>query len=190
MLVELANALFYVAIFVRMGVSPGFLLVAGFASMTIVLIFIDADVGFLPHVVTIPGIVTGIAVGLFRLGTFYPGLFLSERWLDSVAGALVGYALIWSLSRLYKAIRGMEGMGGGDSMMLAMVGAAMGWKAVLPVLFLSSFIGTFFGLAEAWRSRRGMQAAIPYGIFLGLAVFVLLFFGTTLAGWYVGLVAP
>src|SRR5512143_3228424 len=40
-LVELANALFYVAIFLRTGVSVTFLPIAAIVSMTIVLIFID-----------------------------------------------------------------------------------------------------------------------------------------------------
>lgn len=177
MLVELANALFYLAIFARMGLSPGAALVAAIVSMTIVLIFIDLDVQFLPHAVTMPGIAVGIAIGCFRLGALFPGLFLAATWQDSIVGALAGYAVIFAVSGLYKLLRGEWGMGGGDAWMLAMIGAATGWQGVLPSLFLSSFVGSVFGIAEAVRSDKGLKAILPYGIFLGLAMLVLLFFG-------------
>src|SRR5947209_758890 len=62
-LVELANALFYLAIFLRTGVTFVFPLVAAIVSMIIVLIFIDADIQILPDVIDLPGIVIGIIIG-------------------------------------------------------------------------------------------------------------------------------
>jgi len=177
MLVELANALFYLAIFARMGISPGAFLVATIVSMTIVLIFIDTDVQYLPNVVTMPGIAVGIVIGYLRLGVLFPSLFLAASWRDSIVGALAGYGVIFAISGLYKLIRGEWGMGGGDAWMLAMIGAAMGWRGVLPALFLSSFVGSAFGIAEAVRSDQGLKAILPYGIFLGPATLGLPVFG-------------
>ncbi|MCM2317682.1 MAG: prepilin peptidase, partial [Thermoanaerobaculia bacterium] len=190
MLVELANALFYLALFVRMGVSPGFLLVAATISMTIVLIFIDLDIQILPDAVDLPGIAIGIAIGALHLGLLYPLLFLSNGWFDSLAGAAIGAGIIYSINLLYRAVRGIDGMGMGDAKMLAMIGAVMGWQAVLPVLFLASMTGAIFGVAMMARGTKGWQTQIPFGVFLGLAVFVVLFFGTTLGAWYLGLLVP
>ena len=39
----------------------------------------------------------------------------------------------------------------------------------------------------ALRSSRGMQYALPFGIFLGLAGLAILFFGHTLTSWYLAL---
>lgn len=177
MLVELANALFYLAIFARLGISTGALLVAAIVSMTIVLIFIDLDVQYLPDVVTFPGIAVGLAIGVLGLGRLYPGMLLAPVWWDSLAGALIGAGLIYGVNLLYRAVRGFDGMGMGDAKMLAMVGAAMGWKAVLPVLFLASMVGALFGVAMMSRGDKGWQTQLPFGVFLGLAVLVLLFFG-------------
>jgi leader peptidase (prepilin peptidase)/N-methyltransferase len=188
MLVELANALFYLAVFARMGISPGAFLVAAIVSMTIVLIFIDLDVQFLPDVVTIPGVAVGIAIGTLHLGRLYPGMLLASVWWESVAGALIGASLIYGVNRLYRAVRGIDGMGMGDAKMLAMIGATMGWIAVLPVLFLASMVGALFGVTMMLRSDDGWQTQIPFGVFLGFALFVVLFFGTTLAEWYLGAV--
>src|SRR5688572_20520928 len=67
-LVELANALFYVAVYLQVGVSPTFLLLAAIVSMTIVLIYIDLDIQILPDVVDLPGIGVGIGLGLLQAG--------------------------------------------------------------------------------------------------------------------------
>ncbi|HWW61052.1 MAG TPA: prepilin peptidase, partial [Thermoanaerobaculia bacterium] len=49
-LVELANALFYLAIYLRTGPQWSFLPLAAIVSMTIVLIFIDLEIQILPDV--------------------------------------------------------------------------------------------------------------------------------------------
>src|SRR5262245_25223362 len=56
-LVELANALFYLAIFLHTGPQVAFLVLAALVSMFIALIFIDAEIQILPDVIDIPGIV-------------------------------------------------------------------------------------------------------------------------------------
>ena len=184
MLVELANALFYLALFVRMGVSPGFLLVAAIVSMTIVLIFIDLDIQILPDVVDLPGIAIGVAIGALHVGLFYPSLLLATSWWESLAGAAIGAGIIVGINLLYRAVRGVDGMGMGDAKMLAMIGAVMGWQGVLPVLFLASMVGALFGIAFAMRSGEGMQTALPFGVFLGLATLVVVFFGAPAFEWY------
>ena len=62
-LVELANALFYLAVFQRTGVALAFIPIAAIVSMTIILIFVDAEIQILPNVITYPGIVVGFVIG-------------------------------------------------------------------------------------------------------------------------------
>src|SRR5688572_20815319 len=75
-MIELSNALFYLAAYLHAGVSLGFVLLSVIVSMTIVLIFIDLDIGILPDVVDIPGIVVGMLIGYLRLGDLHPSLVL------------------------------------------------------------------------------------------------------------------
>src|SRR5713226_6892285 len=56
-LVELANALFYLAIEQRTGPTLAFLPVAAIVSMITVLIYIDLEIQILPDVIDLPGIV-------------------------------------------------------------------------------------------------------------------------------------
>jgi len=96
-----------------------------------------------------------------------------------VIGAIIG---------AYWLVRRVEGMGWGDSKMLAMIGALLGWRAVLGVLLLASISGAIIGVPLALRSREGMRLEIPFGVFLGFAALAVLFFGPTLSGWYLSLI--
>jgi leader peptidase (prepilin peptidase) / N-methyltransferase len=188
-LVELANALFYLAVFQRTGVSPLFILVAATVSMILVLIYIDAEIQILPDVIDIPGIVIGAGIGAliqFRIG-YAPDLMLSQSLIDSLAGALIGASVLFSIALAYRLVRKIEGMGLGDVKMIAMLGAVLGWEPLFPLLVVASVIGAVVGGVVAANSDKGMQAAVPFGVFLGLAALVMLFFGPTLWSWYLAL---
>ncbi|HLJ74840.1 MAG TPA: prepilin peptidase, partial [Thermoanaerobaculia bacterium] len=176
-LVELANALFYLAIFLNTGATIGFVLLAAIISMTIALIYIDAEIQILPDVIDLPGIALGIAVGALALGAWYGNLTLSSSILDAVLGALFGASVLIAIIGIYWLVRRVEGMGQGDVKMIAMIGATLGWRAIPGVLLLASITGAIVGLPLAIRSDRGMQLPIPFGVFLGFAALVVLFFG-------------
>ncbi len=187
-LVELANALFYLALFLRTGPSVAFVIVAAIISMTIVLIYIDADIQMLPDVIDLPGIALGLGAGALGLGFFHPTLVLAESLIDSLFGALLGAAILLAIIGAYWLLRRAEGMGLGDVKMLAMIGAVTGWRAIPGVLLLAALSGALIGVPAALRSGRGMRAALPFGVFLGMAFLAVLFFGHTLSGWYFSLV--
>jgi leader peptidase (prepilin peptidase) / N-methyltransferase len=187
-LVELANALFYLAVFLHTGPQIAFLFLAAIVSMLIVLIYIDAEIQILPDVVDVPGIVVGLAIGALGLSATAPALMLADSWLDSALGALLGAAIVSVIIGAYWLVRRVEGMGWGDSKMLAMIGAVVGWRAVLGVLLLGSITGAIVGVPLALRSKEGMALAVPFGVFLGFAALVVLFFGPTLSQWYLSLI--
>lgn len=186
-LVELANALFYLAAFLFTGPTVGFVVVAALISMTIVLIYIDADIQILPDVIDIPGIAIGVGAAALGMAFLNPALVLADSLLDSLAGAALGAAILLTIIGTYWLIRRAEGMGLGDVKMLAMIGAVTGWRAIPGVLLLAAVSGAIIGVPAALRSGRGMQAALPFGIFLGMAFLAVLFFGHTLSEWYVSL---
>jgi leader peptidase (prepilin peptidase)/N-methyltransferase len=176
-LVELANGLFYLAAFLRTGPTIAFVFVAAIISMTIALIYIDADIQILPDAL-------GLGAGALGLGILNPSLMLADSLFDSLFGALLGAAILLALIGVYWLVRRAEGMGLGDVKMLAMIGAVTGWRAVPGVLLLASVSGALIGLPMAIRSGKGMQEALPFGVFLGIGFLGVLFFGHTMAGWY------
>jgi leader peptidase (prepilin peptidase)/N-methyltransferase len=74
----------------------------------------------------------------------------------------------------------------GGGVLLAMVGAFLGWRMVFPVLIIASFCGAAYGL---YLMRRGASArtAVPFGSFLAPAAAVVYVFGTPLWDAYLRL---
>ena len=185
-LVELANALFYVAVFQRTGLTLAFVPVAALISMTIVLIYIDLEIQILPDVIDLPGVAIGLLIGATHLGVLAPELVLAKTLLESVAGAVAGAGVLLAIGLAYKLVRKIEGMGLGDVKMMAMLGAVLGWMPLFPLLLLAAITGSLVGIVVAIRNRgaNGMQIALPFGVFLGLAFLIVLFFGNQLSDAY------
>ena len=177
-LVELANALFYLAIVQRTGPSIGFLPIAAIVSMILALIYIDAEIQILPDVIDLPGIVIGLGMGAAQLGGLYPDLVLSTSLTDSILGAAGGGGCLLLIALTYKLVRRIEGMGLGDVKLMAMFGAVMGWEPLFLILMLASVTGAVVGVIAMTRSGKGMtDVALPFGVFLGIAALAMLFFG-------------
>ena len=96
---------------------------------------------------------------------------------DAVIGAIAGYLALWSVYWLFKLATGKEGMGYGDFKLLAALGAWMGWKALLPIVLLSSLVGAVVGIVLIVLARRGREIPIPFGPYLAAAGFIMLLAG-------------
>jgi leader peptidase (prepilin peptidase)/N-methyltransferase len=201
--VELATGLLVVALYHRCaGVLPDAgdlpLRLARFGVYTlftlalVVITFIDLDHKKIPDRITYPGIPL-----FFLLGQLLGDVSL----LDRAIGVVAGYGVVRLLSDGYYWITKREGLGYGDGKLLALVGALLGWRAVLFSLFGGSLLGTFTVLPALLLARRraasevdehGQEISIrhvelPFGPFLAAAAIVYLFLGDLLmvglAGW-------
>jgi leader peptidase (prepilin peptidase)/N-methyltransferase len=147
-----------------------------FTAMLIVLFGTDAETQRLPNVITIPGIVVGLAFSMVTL----PGP------VDSLLGIALGGGVLLAIRWGWKRATGVDGMGLGDVKMLAMIGAFLGWRLVIVVLFLSSVVGAVAGIALTVARGRSLQQRMPFGTFLALAAYAASIVGTTLFDWYLG----
>lgn len=148
-----------------------------FACALIVLFAIDLEHHLLLDVITLPGIVVGLAFSLM----LPPGI------VSAVIGVLVGGGILWLIGEAYYRYAGEEGMGGGDVKMLAMIGAFLGWKLAVLTLVFSSVAGSIVGLVVIASRRGGMKYALPYGTFLAIGALVASLFGDPIVTWYTGL---
>ncbi len=145
-------------------------------AILVALFGIDLEHQILPNVITLPGIVVGLMFSVIAP----PG------WQAALIGAVLGAAVLYGIAAAYYAVRREEGLGMGDVKMLAMIGAFLGWKAVLVTLVLSSFSGAAIGLALIAAQRGGMKLALPFGTFLAVGALTAMLVGETLIAWYAG----
>ena len=156
--------------------EPGPLLLVRlvFAAVLIVLAFIDIDHRILPDSMTLTGIPLGV------LASFW----LPPGWRDSLIGVVLGGGSLWLIAEGYYRWRKVEGMGMGDVKMLAMIGAVLGWRAVMVTLVLSSCSGALVGAAMMSSQKDGMRYALPFGTFLSIGALVASLVGERLVTWY------
>ncbi len=174
-MVELFTALLYGAVIHRFGLSLtalGYLL---FCSALVTIIWIDIYHQIIPDRISLPGIV---------LGFLFSFVNIRVTWLDSLFGLLAGGGILYAVAVLYYLLRKKEGMGGGDIKLLAMIGAFLGWQALLFVIFASSFIGSIVGILMISKQKEGSETRIPFGPFLSLAALTFLFFQENIFSFY------
>ena len=140
---------------------------------------IDARTTLLPDALTLPLLWFGLLVSLVPL-------FVSPA--DAILGAAVGYLSLWSVYWGFKLLTGKEGMGFGDFKLLAAIGAFCGWKAILPVVLMSSIIGAIVGVLLIAIQGRDRATPIPFGPYLAAAGWVQMFHGGDLLAAYLRLV--
>ena len=146
------------------------------ATSLVVLFMIDLEHHILPNVITLPGIAVGFLFSLVAP----PGP------IASLLGIVLGAGILYAIAAGYFLLRGEEGMGMGDVKMLAMVGAFLGWRAVLLTLVLSSFAGAVIGVAMMLFQRGTLRYALPFGTFLAVGALIAMLFGEAMLQWYLG----
>lgn len=152
-------------------VSPGALgLVGAVLGWQLVLVaMVDAEHLWLPHRLTVP---LGL-LGLAEAAAFQPG-----QLPDRIIGAALGFAALALIAWAYKRARGREGLGGGDSRLLAAAGAWVGWAGLPTVMLAASLAGlAIVGAQAALRRRLDLSQEIPFGVYLAAGLWLAWLYG-------------
>ncbi|RNC69870.1 MAG: prepilin peptidase [Desulfuromonadales bacterium] len=177
-LVELLNGLLTLALFLKFGPSPTFLVLFVFCSALMAITFIDLDHQIIPDVISLPGIAVGFACSFVL-----PWL----GWKSSLIGIVAGGGSLLLVAWLYEFLTKKEGMGGGDIKLLAMMGAFLGWRAVPFIIFASSLIGSVIGVTLMLVQKKDGKLAIPFGPFLAAGAVLYIFYGKAIITWYLSI---
>jgi leader peptidase (prepilin peptidase)/N-methyltransferase len=177
-IVELITGLLSIALFIRYDVSSQYVLFLLFSASLVVISFIDIRLKIIPDIISLPGILLGLAISL---------VFSHITWHDSLIGIIGGGGALYLVAVVFERLTGKEGMGGGDVKLLAMIGAWMGWRALPFIILTSSLSGVIIGSSSLLLTRKGLRARIPFGPFLALGALVYLFFGREIISWYLRL---
>lgn len=197
-LVELLNGLLFLWVEREFGLSFEALLAMALCSSFVVITFIDLDHLIIPDVITLPGIVIGVAAAPFfmtalmeplpfGLSTVLPDGPYIRGLVNSLLGLLAGGAPLFLIGWVWEKLRKVEAMGGGDVKLMAMVGSFLGWKSALLSIMLGALSGSVVGGVLITLKRHKPENVIPFGPFLTAGSTLSLFYGGDILSWYFGL---
>lgn len=173
-----------------------------FVGGLVVATFVDLDWMEIPDEVTLPGAALGLATAALR-----PEPGAAEAALGAGGGYLVvQLVFVWS----YERLTGRRGMGEGDSKLLLMIGAFLGWRGALFAIVAGAVQGIVVASIMLLTGRNPTpippearpgdaeseteddepepehvgHLKVPYGPFLALGALEFLFFGDAIVDWY------
>lgn len=173
--VELLAGLVPVLLLWRYGLGREALVLCVLSYVLIIVSFIDLDLRIIPDRVTLPGIAVGLILAPYLGLTTFGG---------SLLGAAVGGGALYLIAIAGTAAFGKESMGGGDIKLAAMLGAFLGWQAVLLLLFVAFLSGAVAGVILLAVRGKDCEHAIPFGPFIAFGTLLAVVWGDALLAWY------
>jgi len=153
-----------------------------FIVICLVIFITDLTALYIPDSLSLVGILIGLLFVVYEHPTL-PSIH------ESLLGGCVGFFLLYLINLTYRFLRGIDGIGGGDFKLMAMIGVWMGPNILLPTLFIASIFGTvvgfFYTLRQIfiYKSHRKKkydnfkELRVPFGCLLISALFFNYFFG-------------
>lgn len=132
----------------------GLILLGGLARLS----YIDWQTYRLPNIWTKSLIAIGLIYNFNVALDLYPYLL----------GAVLGYAIFWTVETAYRVIRKQEGLGRGDAKLLAVGGAWCGAIALPFIILIASSAGLIYILMQPSKERSTLKLA--FGPFLAAAI--------------------
>jgi len=162
----LTGALFAIFLY-RFAFHPVTLVFWLLSALLVVISFIDLDHQIIPDVISLPGIPVG-----FLCSFAVPWV----SWQSSLLGIFAGGGALLVIALGYEFLTKREGMGLGDVKLLAMLCAFLGARAIFPIIFVGSVLGTLVGVPLMLIKNGDRKLAIPFGPFLAVGALVYGFF--------------
>ena len=174
-IVEILNALLYIAIYLKFGFTLNLFKFCLFASLLIVIGFIDFKTKYVYNSTVVFGVVSGI-------------LFAVLEWMETksipwnyIAGAFIGFGIIYLIVILTR------GMGEGDIDIALICGLFLGIKGILVTLFLAIILGGIVATIILIFKLKERKAEIAFGPYLAIGGIIACLYGSRLIDIYLGL---
>lgn len=174
-IVEILNAILYIAIYLKFGFTLNLFKFCLFASLLIVIGFIDFKTKYVYNSTVVFGVVSGI-------------LFAVLEWMETksipwnyIAGAFIGFGIIYLIVILTR------GMGEGDIDIALIFGLFLGIKGILVTLFLAIILGGIVATIILIFKLKERKAEIAFGPYLAIGGIIACLYGSRLIDIYLGL---
>lgn len=171
-LVEFANGIGYVWIFVVNGFNFESILYCLCVSALLALSIIDLRTFEIPVLFNIFILILGVVRAVYD----YENILTYLIGMVSVSGFLL---------LCYIVTKG-RGIGGGDIKLMAAAGLLLGWQNIIVALFAGCIIGSVIHITLMIVSKKDRMLA--FGPYLSIGIFIAMMYGKPLIDWYIGLI--
>ena len=154
-IVEVLSALGAATAVFAYGATISALFAAAAVFFLIAIAEVDRRTRYIPDALSQPLLWTGLLSNI-------NGRFSSLP--DAVLGAIAGFVSLSLVAAGYRQLRGREGLGEGDAVLLAAIGAWVGWRELPLVVFGAAAATLAVVAAKAMRARNwNSEMEIPFG---------------------------
>lgn len=174
-LVELLSCLTTVIVVNHFGIHVQTIPILILTWMLIAAIFIDLEKQLLPDDITLSLVWLGLLANSFYL-------FTSPQ--NAIIGAISGYLFLWTIAKIFKLVRKVEGMGYGDFKLTAVFGAWLGWQILPLIILVASLAGLITGITLVSCKKHKFNKPLPFGPYLATSGWLAFFWGQTAFNWY------
>ena len=154
-----------------------------FCSLLICIGFIDLETMYihdlLVYLLAVPIVMAGVA---YVLDMDDPALIVNR-----LIGVAVGGGLFLAVWLVFRLVMKKEGMGIADVILMAFVGAFLGWEATIVAMLIASLLGCAILIPIQFIRKKERDTEYPFAPFLTLGAVAAVFVTEPLLGWYLGL---
>ncbi len=166
LLVEIISTLATCLIGLHFGATPKTMALFFLTWGLIAIIFIDLEHQIIPDYLSLPLLWLGLLINTANL-------LISPA--EAIVGAALGYVSLFSIAKIFKVLRNIDGMGHGDFKLLAVFGAWFGWKILPSIALYASLAATLGGLFLVVSKKMKFQEPMPFGPYLATIGWLLIF---------------
>lgn len=170
-IVEAANGILYVIVFMANGLNAKSILYCLMTSALIVITVIDERTFEIPVSLNYFLAVLGVVMCFLD----------SENLLEHIIGALCVSLFLGFLFLL----SGGSAIGGGDVKLMAAAGLILGWKLILLAFLAGCIIGSVVHVLRMKLTKA--EHVLAMGPYLSLGIFLMALWGERLISWYFGM---
>lgn len=171
-LIEILNAVLYLLIYLKFGFTLSLFKFCLFASLLIVIGFIDFETKYVYNSTVVFGVIAGVG-------------FAALEWIETksipwnyIVGAFIGFGTIYLIVVLTR------GMGEGDIDIALICGLFLGIKGVIVTLFLAIILGGIVATIILILKLKDRKAEIAFGPYLAIGGIIACLYGQNLIGFY------
>ena len=174
-LVEVLNACLYIMIYLKFGFTLDFFKFCLFASLLIVIGFIDFKTKYVYNSTVIFGVVSGIVFNML--------IWIETKAIpwNYIVGAFIGFGVIYLIVIL------THGMGEGDIDIALICGLFLGIKGIIITLFIAIVLGGIVSAVILILKFKDKKSEIAFGPYLAIGGVIACLYGNSLLEMYLKL---